>query len=210
MINSKILQKTNLENLLLICSELKNFKPFIYFGTLLGITREGNVLKNDDDIDLCINYKFKKDVLKKVTRILEFKINKKVCNKYFIQLIRKKGKIKTFVDLYFFINHKNENFIEEKHNFFASIHLKTHSIHIPKKYIFPLKKNKNFKNMFIPKNSKALCKFFYGETWKKPLKKNSEYRFEIINHKPKLIKRSIVGGLTRNVKNLFSSKFDKN
>ena len=210
MINTKILQKTNLENLLFICLELKSFKPFIYFGTLLGITRENYILKGDDDIDLCIDYKFKKNVIKKVSNLPGFIINKKVCNKYFIQLVRKKKNIKTFIDLYFFINHRNKNFVEEKHNFFASIHLKTHSIHIPKKYIFPLKKSHNFKNLYIPKNSEALCKFFYGETWRKPLKKNSEYRFEIIDHKPKLIKRSVVGGLTRNIKGLFDNKFNKN
>ena len=52
MNKKKLIQKTNLENLIFISKELKEFDPFVYFGTLLGLTRENNVLINDDDIDL--------------------------------------------------------------------------------------------------------------------------------------------------------------
>ena len=45
MIKSKFIQNINLENLIFISNELKEFNPFVYFGTLLGLTRENNVLK---------------------------------------------------------------------------------------------------------------------------------------------------------------------
>ena len=48
MIKSKFIQNTNLENLIFISNELKEFDPFVYFGTLLGLTRENNILKNID------------------------------------------------------------------------------------------------------------------------------------------------------------------
>ena len=207
MIKSKFIQNTNLENLIFISNELKEFDPFVQFGTLLGLTRENNILKNDDDIDLCLNFKFKENAVKKLHNLNDYKINYKVCNKYFIQLIKKKNNINTFVDLYFYIDHNN--FIEEKHNFFASISLESHSIHIPKKLIFPLLKSKKYKNINLPNQSKELCKFFYGDNWEKPMNKNSDYRFEIIDHKPKLIKRSFLGSITRSLKNFFSKKFKK-
>ncbi len=207
MTKTEFLQNTNLENLIFISNELKEFNPFVYFGTLLGLTRENRILKNDDDIDLCLNSKFRENVIDKINNLKDYDINHKVCNKYFIQLVRRKNDIKTFIDLYFYIDH--DNFIEEKHNFFASISLESHSIHIPKKLIFPLHKSKKFKEVNLPNQSKELCKFFYGNNWEKPMKKNSDYRFEIINHKPVLIKRSFLGSLTRAFKYFFNSEFRK-
>ncbi len=207
MNKKKLIQETNLDNLIFISNELKDFDPFVYFGTLLGLTRENNILKNDDDIDLCLNYKFRENVVKKLNNLNDYKINYKVCNEYFVQLIGMKNNINTFIDLYFYIDH--DNYIEEKHNFYASISLESHSIHIPKKLIFPLLKSKKYKNINLPNQSKELCRFFYGDSWEKPMKKNSDYRFEIIDHKPILIKRSFLGSITRSLKNFFSKKFKK-
>ena len=207
MNKKKLIQKTNLDNLIFISNELKDFDPFVYFGTLLGLTRENNILKNDDDIDLCLNYKFRENVFKKLNNLNDYKINYKVCNEYFVQLIGRKNNINTFIDLYFYIDH--DSYIEEKHNFFASISLESHSIHIPKKLIFPLLKSKKYKNINLPNQSKELCRFFYGDSWEKPMKKNSDYRFEIIDHKPMIIKRSFLGSITRSLKNFFSKKFEK-
>ncbi len=207
MNKKKLIQETNLDNLIFISNELKEFDPFVYFGTLLGLTRENNILINDDDIDLCLNYKFRENVFKKLNNLNNYKINYKVCNEYFVQLIGRKNNINTFIDLYFYIDH--DSYIEEKHNFFASISLESHSIHIPKKLIFPLLKSKKYKNINLPNQSKELCRFFYGDSWEKPMKKNSDYRFEIIDHKPMIIKRSFLGSITRSLKNFFSKKFEK-
>ena len=207
MNKKKLIQETNLDNLIFISNELKEFDPFVYFGTLLGLTRENNILINDDDIDLCLNYKFRENVFKKLNNLNDYKINYKVCNEYFVQLIGTKNNINTFIDLYFYIDH--DSYIEEKHNFFASISLESHSIHIPKKLIFPLLKSKKYKNINLPNQSKELCRFFYGDSWEKPMKKNSDYRLEIIDHKPVIIKRSFLGSITRSLKNFFSKKFEK-
>ena len=74
MIKSKFIQNINLENLIFISNELKEFNPFVYFGTLLGLTRENNILKDDDDIDLCLNSKFRENVIKKLNNLNNFKI----------------------------------------------------------------------------------------------------------------------------------------
>ncbi len=207
--NKKKLQKYNLENLFLISKEIKDFKNFIFYGTLLGIVREGKILKNDDDIDILVDIKNKTKVLKKIKNLKLFKINKKVSNKYFIQLIRVIENSKTFVDLYFYINNPNKTYLVEKHNFLSSIKLKTHFLHIPKKMVFPIKEKKGYRDIHFPNKQKILCKFLYGQNWKKPLKKNFDYRMEIINHKPKLIIRSKLGSATRFVKQIFLKEFKK-
>ena len=209
MKKNKLIQKLNLENLLIISYALRKEKNFIFYGTLLGIVREKNILKGDDDIDLLINVKLKRKIIGIIKKLKIFKTNKRVINKNFYQFIRKEKNIKTFVDLYFYINNPNKNYIEEKHNFLSSINLKSHSLHIPKKMIFPLKKSKKFKNVYLPNKCEKLCHYLYGDTWKKPLKKNTGYRMEIVKHKPKIIKRSKIGGITRSIKMLFDNKFEK-
>ena len=61
MNNKDIIQKLNLENLLLISKILRKKRVFIFYGTLLGIVREKNILRGDDDIDILIDIKFKKE-----------------------------------------------------------------------------------------------------------------------------------------------------
>ncbi len=210
MNKKKLIQKINLENLLIISHLFKKYEHFVFYGTLLGITREKNILLGDDDIDILINIKLKKKILKIISTSKNFKVNKKTSNKYFVQLIRKSNNEKTFVDLYFYIDKSEKNYIEEKHNFLASVNLKSHSLHIPKKMVFPTKKIKKFSNVVLPNKPLKLCQFLYGKTWATPLKKNTGYRMEIINHKPKLIKRSRIGQITRSVKQMFNDEFKKN
>tara|TARA_Y100001970_G_scaffold131830_1_gene162597 strand:- start:3777 stop:4409 length:633 start_codon:yes stop_codon:yes gene_type:complete len=210
MDKNKLIQKLNLENLLTISAALQKQKCFIFYGTLLGIIREKNILNGDDDIDILINIKIKKKVLEIIKKIKIFNINKKVTNNNFIQLIRKENKVKTFVDLYFYVDNPKNKYIIEKHNFLSSVNLKSHALHIPKNLIFPIKQSQKFKNVFLPNKALKLCSFLYGKSWRKPLKKNTGYRMEIVDHKPKLIKRSKLGGITRSIKQLFKNEFKKN
>ena len=64
MNNKDIIQKLNLENLLLISKILRKKRGFIFYGTLLGIVREKNILRGDDDIDILIDIKFKRKFLR--------------------------------------------------------------------------------------------------------------------------------------------------
>ncbi len=203
---STLLQKRYLEDLKYISKLLNKYRPFVFYGTLLGITREKNLIKNDDDVDVLINIKYKKKVISKLKKIKNFTINKKIINKYFVQFINNKGRLKTFIDFYFYINKKNKKHIVEKHNWLSTINSKDHEIHIPKKLIFPLKKIKGFQNISFPNQCQKLCRFLYGDDWRLPLKKNTGYRMEIVNNKPKLIKRSFLGSFTRLLKDYFVRK----
>ena len=200
---STLLQKKYLNDLKYISKLLKKYNPFVFYGTLLGLTRERNLIKDDDDVDVLVDIKNKKEVIFKLSKIKGFKLNKKISNKYFVQFVHSQNKIKTLIDFYFYINKKNMNYIVDKHNWLSTINSKNHEIHIPKKLIFPLKKNKEFPNIFFPKECEKLCKFLYGDSWRSSLKKNIGYRMEIVNNQPKLIKRSLLGFLTRTIKSYF-------
>ena len=200
------LQKRYLKDLKYTSKLLEKYSPFVFYGTLLGITREKNLIKNDDDVDILIDIKYKKKVISKLNKIKNFKINKKITNKYFVQFINNKENINTFIDFYFYINSKNKKYIIEKHNWLSTINSKNHEIHIPKKLIFPLKRIKGFRDIFFPNQCEKLCSFLYGYNWRSPLKKNTGYRMEIFNNRPKLIKRSFLGSITRFIKSYFVNK----
>ena len=207
--SQKKIHKFNIDNLVYISEKLKKFEHFIFYGTLLGITRENNILKNDDDIDFLININDKQNVLDIFKSSEIFSINEKVGNDFFVQLINKKEDTKTFVDFYFYINNQNFEYIIEKHNFLSSIDLDSKAIHIPKILIFPIIKRDNFPMVNVPNKSVEVCEYLYGSEWSKPLRKNSGYRMEIIDNKPKLIKRSLLGSLTRRIKEFLNKNYKK-
>ena len=161
------------------------------------MTRDNKIIPGDDDVDLLINYKYKNNVLKKMISNKSFKINKKVSNKFFVQYVNEDIGITSFVDFYFYINSPKKNYIIEKHNFLSNFKDPKFSIHFPKKFIFPIKKDKYYKRVSLPKRPEKMCQFLYGTEWKTPLKKNISYRMEIVNNKPLLIKRSFLGSITR-------------
>ena len=194
-------QLTYLEFLIQFSKKLHKYKPVIFYGTLLGITRDNNIIKGDDDVDFMVNYNSKELLLKKMSLIKTFKLNKKVSNNYFAQYIKIKKGIKTFVDFYFYLNDSKKNYIIDRHNWLGNINDKRFALHFPKRMIFPINKNGQFN---VPKNSKLSCQYLYGKTWSIPLKKNINYRAEIIDNKPFLVRRSYLGSITRRVKEMLN------
>ena len=103
------LQKLNFQNLIIVSSLINQIEYFIFYGTLLGIVREKNIIKHDDDIDFMVNHKSKKLLFKKMKLNKTFKINKKVTNDYFAQFVKKKDGLISFVDFYFYIKDPKKN-----------------------------------------------------------------------------------------------------
>ena len=188
------------KNLILFSKKFQKYKPVIFYGTLLGIIRENSIIKNDDDIDLLVDYRFKKKLLNDIKKVKKFKINEEISDKYFVQIFFRVDKIMIFIDLYFYTNNKNNNYIVDRHNFFGNIYNKIFFLHIPKKLFFPIKKNIKFKSIYMPNKDLALCKFLYGKDWNIPLKKNANYKIKIIKNKPFLIKKNFLSYLAKNIK----------
>lgn len=164
-------QQTYLKYLIHFSKKLHKYKPIIFYGTLLGITRENHIIKNDDDIDFLVDLKFKKKIISNIIKNKKFKLNIKASDNFFSQVYFEINNIVFYIDFYFYTNDKKKNYIIDRHNFSGNIFDSNNFLHIPKKFLFPLKKSNEYKNVYLPYKNKDLCKFLYGENWSKPLKK---------------------------------------
>ena len=72
MNNKDIIQKLNLENLLIISKILRKERVFIFYGTLLGVVRE-KIFKKGMMILMLIDIKSKKKILKILKKLKIFR-----------------------------------------------------------------------------------------------------------------------------------------
>ena len=180
--------KHNRENLIYIANFLaeKKIPYFIFFGTLLGITRDNDIIKNDDDVDIYINLKDRERVIS-VLNETYFKIDyNSTENKsdFFLQLTKKFDENNvSYVELYFY--EELDHHIVDRWNFRGLGHKKSASIYIPKKILFPIKEI-DFKGnlLCVPIDEKAVCEFLYGKNWTVPMIKRKDYRTVILMGKP--------------------------
>lgn len=168
---------------------LVNIEHFIFFGTLLGLTRDNSPIEGDDDIDFYVNINDQE----KIHQIL--KDNKIIVDyslwpndtKYFNQVEFILNNKKLRADFYYYEKEDNDFFITERWNFEAKYKLKEHILKIPKVFIFPINKKK-YKDFYVnyPNQPEVLCEYLYGSTWKSPLKKHEEYIIKVMGGKPYL------------------------
>ena len=183
----------NIKNLKYISEKLSNVEWFVFFGTLLGYTRENNILKNDDDIDIYVDIRFRENVIELFKNSeLNFDLSKKPnLGPCFLQGKRVLESEMTYVDFYFFEYEKSKEFLVERNNFSGAWKVESNAMHVPKNLIFPLKKAKMQDiKIFVPNKPSECCQFLYGKDWKTPLSKSKDYFIDIINNKPMLVRKN--------------------
>tara|TARA_B100000315_G_scaffold29636_1_gene25166 strand:- start:45 stop:800 length:756 start_codon:yes stop_codon:yes gene_type:complete len=202
-------KKFNRDNLVLVSKILNHDEYFVFYGTLLGLSREKDIIENDDDIDLLVDIKNRDNVVEKIEKsILQIDYSNPY-NKspYFLQAFNETKNIKSYIDFYFYENYKNLDYIVERCNFFQNWNNPSQSLHIPKKIIFPIK-NEYFFNTIIslPKKHLNVCKYLYGKKWKVPQRKNKDYKIIINNNVPEfhIIKNININNLSDGDRNIAS------
>lgn len=177
-------RKYNLRNLAFFAEKMKNIEYFIFFGTLLGYYRENNIIDGDDDIDFYVdidNYDDVVQVLKKEGVKVSIK------EETFVQATRVFDGVRTYIDFYFYKNNADKQYILEKWAFFGEPQNSRLHLHVPKDLVFPIQEgNVGEISIKLPANIKECCEYLYGETVNTRLKKNSEYRMNIIQNRPSI------------------------
>lgn len=181
----------NLNNLRDVFARIGHLNAFVFFGTLLGYTREGNIIAHDDDIDIYVD-KRQKWRLWWALRRSGFEIvfhpkKRRPWRSKLFQARREQGGVMTYADFYFY-DTERANHISEPWNFVGTWRLPETALHTPKDLIFPLQKAEmQGIEINIPAQPEAICEFLYGPGWKTPLRKEAQYRIEVRNHKPTFI-----------------------
>jgi phosphorylcholine metabolism protein LicD len=182
----------NRANLVTISNLLQDIDHFVFFGTLLGLTRERDIIEDDDDIDILVPIEKRNLIIEKLVGVDNFKINlDKECNKfkYFLQVDSTINNHSSFIDFYFYENNPNEDFIVDRWNFLGKSQNPECALHIPKKFIFPVVHEDFFgQKIKLPACKELLCKWLYGKSWLTPRKKNISYVIRVIKNRPLLIK----------------------
>lgn len=182
-------QHLNSLNLIEISQALVNVEHFIFFGTLLGITRDGDIIPNDDDIDIYVDINLKKELIQALTEY-GFNVDERIYpnqSNDFLQLQVQRENISTFIDFYLF-DKSHANFIVDRWNFSGDTDNHYNAMHVPKSLIFPLKKY-TYKNneISIPAYPEELCIFLYGKSWRTPLKKGKQHFTLILKNRPVVV-----------------------
>ena len=182
----------NRANLVAISKLFEDIDHFVFFGTLLGITRGRDLIEGDDDIDILAPIEHRKLIIHKINNIDGFKVNfDKDCNKsdYFLQIESSVNNRNSLIDFYFYENNPDDDFIVDRWNFLGKHKNSEFALHIPKKFIFPIAEEKLFGTQIkLPACRELLCEWLYGKTWLTPREKNISYVIRVINNRPILVK----------------------
>ena len=187
MAKPKIPRHLNRENLIKISNILIDVEHFIFFGGLLGLVRDGDIIEGDDDIDIYVSIKNREQILTRLEST-DFEVDLGAWpNKtpYFLQASRFIDGIKTIVEFYFYEDEVNSQYVRDRWNFLGSINKKNTHILVPKHFLFPVKKTTYFDtDISFPANPEKICEFLYGRMWRAPLTKSKGYYTLIVNNKP--------------------------
>lgn len=163
--SEKILALTIISNFL----DSKCNSYFISVGTCLGIYRDHEIIKWDDDIDLDIVDKNYDQV---IALIIDFAIKNNFPYKQGPNIFHPKINI--------FINKVKVSIGKLTIGYFNNQMLFRPKTKIPLKYVLPTKTFK-FKdiNLRLPGNTEAYLEHIYGNTWRKPIKWEGEDRYDL-------------------------------
>lgn len=149
------------ENLLLFNSVIKNTQIIhgLFFGTLLGVIREGDFISHDEDIDIYILSEQREDFLELLFEFksLGFKLAR--YSPYLLSLIRNDE----YIDCYFF---------EKKHfSVFGNYRYLSREFSIRARYLenpilYPFLGD----TFYIPSEPQKVLKSLYGSQWNIPIK----------------------------------------
>ncbi len=189
-------RRHNRRNLVAACAALRTVAPFPFFGTLLGLTREGDIIKGDDDVDLYIDARDLETACA-LLRGAGFDIAADVWpnhTPYFRQATRHLDGVKTFVDIYFYDSRPDSPWIIDRWNFIGQPQNPEYHLCVNKDLIFPLKTQRIFgAEIFMPRRLAKCCRYLYGPTWqKKASKQKGEYSIVIHQNQPHFLHRESI------------------
>jgi phosphorylcholine metabolism protein LicD len=156
----------------------------VFYGTALGIHREGDILSHDDDIDFIVN-SIEIDKLANTFSNQNFTITVFVSNT-FLQISRVIDGEQSFVDFYSY-QEITTDILVDRWNFRGIISDSNTHLHIPRNLLLPTQKLEYGESFIkIPNNIDGVCSFLYGTRYREKLIKGVDYITQVNNNKPNI------------------------
>ncbi len=181
----------NRNNLRDIFARLDGVEAFIFFGTLLGCVRDGDIIPHDDDIDIYVNARDRRRLLAALEDSgFEVKLHPE--RKWYqfwrkplvVQAIRVQGGVLTYADFYLY-DDRSADYLVDRWNFQGLWRDPDTTIHVPKALIFPLQDAEmQGISLRIPAQPEKVCAYLYGPSWRTPVRKGEGYTMEIVDNRP--------------------------
>ena len=180
-------KELNRETLLESTKILEKINYCIFYGSMLGVHRDGDVIDGDDDVDLLIenkDFELVDAILKKSGFRQSQEINgQRVFPGIFSQYYKIRDNTPTLLDIYFY-HDVHEKYVIDKWNNYGQPHNSDTHLIIPKSILFETKREVFFgQDIKIPNNAEIMCKYIYGSRYKEPLLKNIDYKQEMQNNR---------------------------
>ncbi|MCA8833514.1 MAG: LicD family protein, partial [Proteobacteria bacterium] len=177
-------QDLNRKNLIYVSNLLKGIEHFVFFGTLLGLVRDGDIIPHDDDVDFYVPIEQRAAVIERL-KTTDFSIGLNTDGKpeqplCTVRAYKFIDGMELDIDFYLYQSNPETDCIIERWNISGKPDNKDTHLHIPKSMIFPLKTQRFFDcDIAMPAKGEDLCEFLYGKDWRTPLRKYTEYIPEI-------------------------------
>ena len=176
-------RKYNLTTLGMVAPYLEDMEYCVFFGTLLGCHREGNLLAMDDDVDIYINSQHRAEI-SGILSSLGFSLRRDT--DMFMQGEMEIEGVVAYIDFYLY--YKEDNHAVDHWNFGGH---NGETLHVPLDILLPPRSvTIGGISLKMPKDPDGCCKFLYGDSYRIPLRKNAEYTMRIVDHKPVMRLRS--------------------
>lgn len=185
-------KKYNAQNLKEVLLLLEGLDYFVFYGTLLGLVREGDILENDDDIDILVDRKHLAELIERFDKhngALTFDNNPNNYSDHFKQATCMRDNVMTYADFYIFDSEIKPGSIVDRWNFHGSWADPNMHIIIPNDIIYPIetKSDKRYGKINYPSQPSLCLEYLYGKGWMHPRKKKVEYLALVKNNRPHIV-----------------------
>jgi hypothetical protein len=167
----------NDQNLTRITSILEDILYIPFYGTLLGLIRDGATILGDDDVDLVIRIEDRDRVISLLNAAgIDIQLEKWPNNidRCFLQTKLQTATSTGYVDIYFVESFNNK--LIDRWSFWGKPHVRPCYTKFPKEWLFDtIDLQFQGKNIRVPKDSENTLRYLYGKSWRKPAKKGISY-----------------------------------
>lgn len=149
-----------------------------FFGTALGIIRNGAVLPDDDDVDFILPFSSKKKLMEKLVQ--ESSITFKLVTEWFVQTSFTESQEEIILDFYFFWDEGRD--IRLPWNFYGTPWRPESHLLVPKRILSEVGMSSS--GNFVASGN-SIASYLYGDRWAEPMTKGIDYEIRIVRNRPR-------------------------